>query len=425
MSYANKNRPSTFKEYLSQVGAVNYIKSVIESNTHPHGIVINGKPGTGKTTLAQLYTKATLCENREEHSSEACGHCHVCKTGEHPNIEYYRITEASSFKDVVSDLISISKSAPAVMTDSIRGDNHRRFIIIDEVQNATRQSLSPFLDSLEFASDTTTVILISMDLDKLDAIVRDAIESRCIELSLDTISYTAIADKIFSKHPSCEYEALILIAKLARGNMRKAWSIYEYFAAQVAEEEITSDLVYKLKFGGLNEKTREGFYSSLSNKDWSNTKRIIKDFSSNANQETIVKTILEDLVTKDLTEEGIELLSALSIWLQSSYKIPIEAVFIKFQNKCLEYDPDLPNLDMSEDAIDESLIPVIQKGPPKHSLPLEATPKAIRESSNNVLDQMKAITGKQVVVKSEVPLPEWFKVNSWKELLTWYDKHNG
>ena len=364
--------------------------------------------------MAQLYTKATLCENREEHSSEACGHCHVCKTGEHPNIEYYRITEASSFKDVVSDLISISKSAPAVMTDSIRSDNHRRFIIIDEVQNATRQSLSPFLDSLEFASDTTTVILISMDLDKLDAIVRDAIESRCIELSLDTISYKAIADKIFSKHPSCEYEALILIAKLARGNMRKAWSIYEYFAAQVAEEQITSDLVYKLKFGGLNEETRESFYESLSSKDWSNTKRIIKDFSSNANQETIVKTILEDLVTKDLTEIGIELLSSLSIWLQSSYKIPIEAVFIKYQGSALIVS-------------EKSSIVTSSSGyeiKPTTGLPLEATPKAIRESSNNVLDQMKAITGKQVVVKSEVSVPEWFKVNSWKELLTWYDKHN-
>ena len=49
---ANENRPGTFEEYLSQNGEVNYIKSVISSNNHPSGIIIDGKPGTGRLSFA-------------------------------------------------------------------------------------------------------------------------------------------------------------------------------------------------------------------------------------------------------------------------------------------------------------------------------------------------------------------------------------
>ena len=417
MNYANSNRPSVFSEYLSQNGAVNYIKSVIADNTHPNGIIINGKPGTGKTTLAQLYTKATLCLNREVGESEACGSCDVCKNNQHPNITYYRITEASSFKDVVGDLISISKSAPAVMTEEVRSDNYRRFIIIDELQNATRQSISPFLDSLEFASEDTTVILISMDLDKLDPIVKDAIESRCIELSLDTLPVKAIADKIQDKHPKAEYKALILIAKLALGNMRKAWSLFEYFITQVSEEEITADLVYTQKYGGLNKERRESFLQSLQNNSWQDTKELLKEFNSKANDVIIAKTLLEELLVLDLNPKGVELISALSLWLQSNYKIPLEAVFIQFEGHTLESN--------TEKVEEEDKRIVVEK---VQGLPLEATPAALREATSDILNQFKNITGKEVVVEEnvveEVETPACLTLKSWEELLKLYDKYN-
>ena len=417
MNYANSNRPSVFSEYLSQNGAVNYIKSVIADNTHPNGIIINGKPGTGKTTLAQLYTKATLCLNREIGESEACGSCDVCKNNQHPNITYYRITEASSFKDVVGDLISISKSAPAVMTEEVRSDNYRRFIIIDELQNATRQSISPFLDSLEFASEDTTVILISMDLDKLDPIVKDAIESRCIELSLDTLPVKAIADKIQDKHPKAEYKALILIAKLALGNMRKAWSLFEYFITQVSEEEITADLVYTQKYGGLNKERRESFLQSLQNNSWQDTKELLKEFNNKANDVIIAKTLLEELLVLNLNSKGVELISALSIWLQSNYKIPLEAVFIQFEGHTLESN--------TEKVEEEDKRIVVEK---VQGLPLEATPAALREATSDILNQFKNITGKEVVVEKdvveEVETPACLTLKSWEELLKLYDKYN-
>ena len=378
-----------------------------------------------KTTLAQLYTKTTLCENREEGSVKACGHCHVCETGEHPNITYYRITEASLFKDVVSDLISISKAAPAVMKEELRSDNYRRFVIIDELQNCTRQSISPFLDSLEFASETTTVILISMDLTKLDIVVRDAIESRCIELSLDSLSSKAIADRLYDSHPNAEYEAFKLISKLAYGNMRRAWSILEYFLTQVPEKELTAELVYEQRYGGLSKDKQVKFFTTLNSSNWSKIKSLLKEFTSKVNEEIIAKTLLDELLSKDLNVKGIELVSAISIWLQSNYKPPLEAVFIMFYNFDLFSSESSPVLtaateqEQKEEQEEEINIPVMRSRP---KLPLEATPTALRQSSEEVLTQLGQIAGKKIKVSKAVP--KCLLVNNWKDLLKAYDLYN-
>jgi DNA polymerase III gamma/tau subunit len=406
MNIANINRPKLFSEYLGQKGAVNYIKSAIKNNKHPSGIIISGSPGLGKSSLAHLYSKATLCENRLEEEVEACGKCNSClsdiEKGGHSNITYYRITEASVFKEAVNDLISMTKASPVITHDNIRKDNNRRFIIIDEVQSATKQSISPFLDSLEFAVEEVTVILISMDLDKMDHIVREAIESRCIELSLEKLNEEEISSKLQIVYEDLHPDSADLLAYLCKGNMRKAWRYIEFFDTQFSIEEITTNIISEGLLNGITKQKCIDLLDSLESKTWDDTKNILKIMSS-SNEELILEYFLTVLIERDLNIQGIELLSMISFWLQSDYRIPLLSLYKQFQGKNLsakiiKEDSYKPNYTVNK---------------------IFSNSNEVISSTKKVTSQLEKISGKNISIKIEKPA--FLTFSNWVNILNHYD----
>lgn len=409
MTTANEKRPKVFKDYKGQLGAVGYTTSIIKNGNHPNGLLISGVPGTGKTSLAHLYVHGTLCEKRKEGDYEPCGECSSCKSdiekGGHPNVTYYRITEASAFKEIVSDLISMTKAMPQLTHDNIRADNFRRFIIIDELQNCTRQSISPFLDSLEFAAPEITVVLISMDLDKLDYIVKDAIESRCIELSLDKLNIETISSTLYTEKPNLHPDAANIIAYLSKGNMRKAWSIFDYLQAQLPVEEITAELIAAQKIGGLSKEKCLEILNSLENNTWSETNKLLTKISNNPVQ--ALDFFVNIIVSENLNNNGIELLSDCSLWLISDYKIPINVLFRKFQGKRIT------------GVIEKEIIPIVNKSTVET---VYSNKEKVKEIKNDVVTQLSNITGGKL--KIEYNKHPVFTFTKWIQFLEYYADNN-
>lgn len=360
-----------------------------------------------KTTLASLYVKATLCEKREEGSFEPCNDCESCDrlnnpNRKHPNVTEYRVTEASVFKDAVGDLIEVSKAAP-ILTDDLREDQLHRFIVIDEVQNASRQSIGPFLDSLEFSHPRVTIILISMDLSKMDPIVKDAIESRCIELSLQSISDRQIADNLIALYPSLAEGVAELVAYIAKGNMRKAWSTLEFFLTQYAPEELNTNIIYEQKFGGLSDVVRAELIDSIENRVWDETKSIINKFA--AAEMMAVDMLLRDLTERELSIDGIKLVSALSNWYQCTYKAPLASMFMMFQGKSI----------LKKD--------VILEVPHQTVKAVKSTPDDMFKMSKNLEEQLFGISGKKVKLTSAEDYP-YLTFKTWREYMDYYAKDN-
>jgi len=72
-------RPKFFREVVGQQAVVTAITTMIAEKKIPNAILVTGKMGTGKSTLARLAVKSTCCMRRKHGDSEPCGRCISCE----------------------------------------------------------------------------------------------------------------------------------------------------------------------------------------------------------------------------------------------------------------------------------------------------------------------------------------------------------
>lgn len=318
----NQHRPVTINEI--DVGSLNnklpisYIKRCISGiSPHPNAIYLCGSPGSGKSLLANLYARGTLCLNREEGSYEACGICDVCIGKDTTNIHYHLVRDSSSTKEALDELIQYAETKP-LYREGCNEHNNRRFIIIDEAELIHPTTIAALLNPLEYGPDTTTWILISMQPDKLSPIVREAIESRCKQLIIHPFSKEYIANYLKGE---LDEELINIIANNSNGNMRRAWSLVELIRGSgVSAFHAFNYLI------GISNETLELIRIAIKNRDYKNLHQLLGDTQSELLASTLMNILLE-------SDADIDVIKALSIWISSSIKYPLIGCFINWRTK--------------------------------------------------------------------------------------------
>jgi DNA polymerase-3 subunit gamma/tau len=77
IDFCEKYRPRKFGEILGNKPAIQYLKNSALSGRITNSLILHGETGTGKNTLAHVFTKSITCENFQ---GEPCGECDSCKT---------------------------------------------------------------------------------------------------------------------------------------------------------------------------------------------------------------------------------------------------------------------------------------------------------------------------------------------------------
>lgn len=336
---ANTYRPQSFKDFnkdnIITRGSVQVLKKLIAEDKHSQlpALLLSGSSGCGKSTLALLYAKATLCLNREPGEYEPCGHCVICTGEDTSNIYHHTITNSTESREPIKRLINRAGDYPLQLTD--RKDQNRQFIIIDEIELASPELLAMLLDPLEHSPKTTTWILVTMDLDKLqnrEPIIKEAIESRTTHLPLGRLSNEAIAKTIRTYYPDLEYEVALALSKLAEGNMRKAWNSFAAFQVLYEDlSEITADMILQSKLGDVDVYSREKMWRALAEGKAAEVKKLYSVWmSSNSDSKTIARALEEDIIQSldEPNEKAQILLSNLSRWFLSSHNYSLLSVLL-------------------------------------------------------------------------------------------------
>lgn len=203
-----------FSEILGHDKIKEHLQSAIKLNKVSHAYIFNGESGSGKKSLAKLFSKTLQCESGNDNP---CNECHSCKQTESDN---------------QPDIIWVSHEKPtSIGVEDIRnqviGDiqikpysSKYKIYIIDEAEKLTLQSQNALLKTIEEPPAYGIIILLTTNAD----IFLQTIRSRCVQLDLKPVKDEVIQNYLIKTYHVPDYEARFAVG-FAQGRIGRAVSI--------------------------------------------------------------------------------------------------------------------------------------------------------------------------------------------------------
>ncbi len=187
--WVEKYRPSTLNSYIGNSDVISKIQSFIDSNDVPH-LLLCGKAGTGKTTLAKIITNAINCD------------CLYINASDKGGVDFIR-----------SEIIQFASSA---------GFKDLKVVILDEFDFMSPNAMAALRNAMETFSKHCRFILTCNYVEK----IIDPIQSRCQVFQITPPSKKDVAVRMVEilNEQGIEYakEDLVLVVNNTYPDIRRA-----------------------------------------------------------------------------------------------------------------------------------------------------------------------------------------------------------
>ena len=243
ISLYRKYRPKTFSDVVGQEVIVKILKNSILNNKISHAYIFSGPRGTGKTSIAKIFSKAVNCLNTTD--GDLCNNCENCLQNIDEEIDIIEIDAASNNGvDEIREIRNNVKLMPVHLKYKV--------YIIDEVHMLSTSAFNALLKTLEEPPKHVIFILATTEFNKIPATVI----SRCQKFDFKKITNKQIEDRLKyileQEKKSLNGEVISLIAKLSDGGLRDAINMLDQVIS-LEKENVTVDDVYNL-IGDISEK---------------------------------------------------------------------------------------------------------------------------------------------------------------------------
>ena len=231
-----KYRPTNFDEVVGQTHIIQTLKNAIVQNRIAHAYLFCGPRGTGKTSIAKIFSKAVNC--LENDSGDLCGKCSVCLSDFDDEIDIVEIDAASN--NGVDEIREIRNNVKLV-------PNHLKYkvYIIDEVHMLSTSAFNALLKTLEEPPSNVIFILATTEFNKIPATVI----SRCQKFDFKKLTINQIENRLNyildKENKTIKPEVVELISQLSDGGMRDAINMLDQLIS-LDKTDIDTDDVYNL-----------------------------------------------------------------------------------------------------------------------------------------------------------------------------------
>ncbi len=228
-------RPMTFDEVVEQEHAVLALRQSILSGQIAHAYLFSGTRGTGKTTIAKIFSRAINCVSPRD--GNPCNECDICK---------------GILDGTLLDVIEMD----AASNNSV--DNIRRICdevlfmpskakykvyIVDEVHMLSAGAFNALLKTLEEPPSHAVFILATTEPHRIPA----TIISRCQRYDFRRIPIDSIVSRLRKISDASgiriDNEALLTIAGLSDGALRDAISLLDQVSSDASKPVTRDDII--------------------------------------------------------------------------------------------------------------------------------------------------------------------------------------
>ncbi len=261
-----KYRPQTFRDIIGQNHIVKVLEGAIKLDNISHAYLFSGSRGTGKTSLARIFSR---------------------EIGTTPN-DLVEMDAASNRG--IDDVREIRESV-----NTLPFESRFKVYIIDEVHMLTKDAWNAFLKTLEEPPKHVVFILATTELEK----VPETVISRCQTFSFRQPNQATLKDFAISvskkEGATLEPAAAELVAILGDGSFRDAHGILEKVLSSTKSKKITREEVEAVTGAPKAELVRD-ILSAIVEKDLERgMKAIVMANESNVEMKLFAKLILERL----------------------------------------------------------------------------------------------------------------------------------
>ncbi len=289
---ARKYRPSNFDELIGQETITQTLSLALDSNRLSHAYLFSGLRGSGKTSMARIFSKALICEEGLSH--QPCGVCENCIMAlENRHIDIIEMDGASSRKiDDIRDLIEQTKYKPVLARYKI--------FIIDEVHMLTKEAFNALLKTLEEPPSYVKFILATTDPLKLPA----TILSRTQHFRFKRIATKKIIDHLAHilhlEDIKYENEALEILARSGSGSLRDTLTLLDQaiiYSKNYVDVQTVTDML-----GLVDPKFIADLFSAVFLKDYPKLieyTQILEDYEPEMVVDELIAYLKEKMYTQD------------------------------------------------------------------------------------------------------------------------------